>query len=204
MVDRRKQVVPWLIAAVAATAFSSCRRTTQDARAETPKAAPKKVAPKPQVLFFDKTVHVKDAAVIRFVERVVKVAVSGDYDKLRLLWTSHAEPISKSDFEKSWHNVKRVTVRLLSPVAMGGASVGSPPKPKPGYAMLADIQFDSAVVEHGGERGRRVALAMVREDDEWRLAVAPEGLRIWMDEELKRTQVEPVSDKAPASPPTSP
>ena len=201
MIDRRTQRV-WSVLAVAAitTPMSSCRRSTQDAQAETPKVAEEQPPAKPQVLFFDKALRVDDDTANQFVERVVGVAVDGDYDKLRQLWTPHAEPISKSDFEKSWHDVRRVTIRLLTRVDLGGASVGSPATPQPGYAMVADIQFDPAVVPRGEERGRRVALTMLRENGEWRLAAAPKGLRDWLDQQLKPVTEEPADDEPSPAP----
>lgn len=201
MIDRRTRMF-WsmLTAALIAMPASACRRSTQDASAEAPDVAEGAASAKPQVLFFAKALRVEDDSVNQFVERFVKVAVSGDYDKLRLLWTPRVEPMSKADFEESWHDVRRVTIRLLTQVFLGGASVGSPDLPKAGFAMVADIQFDPASVPRGGERGRQVALTMLREDGEWRLAAAPKGLRNWMNEQIKNAPPTPADEKPTPTP----
>jgi len=179
-------------AVVIVVGASSCRRGGDDPAQPTRASAPAPV-PKPQVLFFDDALRVEDATVNEFVERAMEACASGDYERIRLMWTARGEPISRSDFEQSWHDVRRVTIRILKPVMLAGAAVGSPPTPEPGYAFVADVQFDPDSVASPGEPGREAALTIVRENDEWRLASAPKAMRLWLDEQLGRADIIPAS-----------
>lgn len=197
----RSAVLHLAIAVTIALGSSSCRPAT-DEGSRTAKVEEPQAAPKPQVLHFDRTLRVEDEAVNQFLERAIEAYAKGDYERVRLMWTARGEPISQADFEQSWHPVQRVTIRALERVMLAGAAVGSPEKPEPGYAFVADVQFEPDALDPGDEPGREVPLTMVWEHDQWRLATAPEGMRLWLDSKLGRAEIgsPPARPAAPPGP----
>jgi hypothetical protein len=50
------------------------------------------------------------------------------------------------------------------------------------YAVYAQVELDPALQSHGVETKREVVLMIVREQDDWRLARAPQAMRTWIRE----------------------
>ena len=163
---------------------SACRRDGDTSHTEVI-ADP---APKTRdLLVFPNVLYVEDPGVNEFVEHAMAVCAAGDYDKFRLLWSAREEPLPRKEYEKGWQAVQEIRIQGLERVLLDaqrdveGASSGQTV-----YALLAEVSMDPDHPAAAGEPIREVALMLVHEHEEWRLAKTPKSMRTWLKERFKK------------------
>jgi hypothetical protein len=144
-------------------------------------------APKPEIvqkptdiLVFPPELHVKDESANRFLTRAMKTCGDGEYESFRSLWSILEQPLPRGDFDQGWQAVQEIRIRAFQQVFLERGRDGKKPEGETVYVVFADVSLDPS--HRAGEREphREVALMLVREKDEWRLAKAPAKMRKWV------------------------
>ena len=158
-------------------------------------------APVGRVVFPD-ALRVEDESVNEFIERAMKTCAGGVYDDFRLLWSIQREPLSREEYEKGWQAIREIRVRALEQVKL------APDSDDPGgveqlvYALLARVDLDAARLPNEEQPHREVALMLLREHDQWRLAHGPKALRAWIAKKTEIDQAAPGdAEKSPSRQP---
>ncbi len=169
-------------------AVTACRRAEQVASEAAPPADEEAKAP--EILDFPHELHTADQSVNTFVSRAMAVCASGDYDAFRLLWSVRYDPLPRDEFELGWQAVEAIRVRALEQVLLqtGVTQGGNDDQGETAYVVLADVVFDPNHPAGRRESQRRVVLMMTREQDQWRLARAPEPVRAWIKERAQTAE----------------
>ena len=122
-----------------------------------------------------------------FLRHFLETCLAGDYGGYRRLVTRAQEPESRARFEKILNALRAVTILSIEEVEL-------PQVPPPAYLVIAEADFlpgqQAALRRHGG--ARKVAILVLEEEGEWRMAVAPADFQP-ADEEASST-----SSSAPA------
>lgn len=134
------------------------------------------------VLVFPAGLHVADDSVNAFVQYAMTQCAGGDYETFRLLWSARDEVLPREEYEKGWQAVREIRLRQLRKVALVPDPEHGHPEPEIVHALLADVSLDPEHPAARDEPTREVALMIVREHDEWKLAKAPRAMREWLRE----------------------
>jgi len=147
------------------------------------------VESKPEdVLVFSREHHVDDPTVNAFVARSMRECAGGDYEQFRFLWSAREEVLPREEFDQGWQAVREIRVRKLGKVMLAADEKEGRPEPETVYALLAEVTLDQEHPAARDEPTREVALMLVREQDEWRLAKAPRTMREWLRERSGPTE----------------
>lgn len=173
---RRRFATP-AVCVVLALACGGCGET------EEPRAASKleDSAPKsPGILIFPDELRVKDESANRFLAHAMKVCGDGQYEPFRLLWSVKEEPLPRGEFDQGWQAVREIRIRAFQEVLLADENQGPTPTGETVYVVFADVSLDPK--HRAGEREpqREVALMLMREKGNWRLAKAPPKIRNWL------------------------
>jgi len=122
------------------------------------------------VLVFPDEVRTDDPAINEFVSRALDVTASRDYEEFRLLWAASDEPFARDQFERGWRSVRKISVDLLQ-------KIRDPKDDAVFYALYARAELDPDEIPPDQEPERDIVLVIRPENDEWRLAHAPERVR---------------------------
>lgn len=178
------------VAVTTAVAISLAECSSETGSQGTVKEPP--VKPSAEIVFPD-SLHVQDTTVNQFVRRAMLACASDNYDEFRSLWSVKQEPMSRQEFEKGWRAVKQIQVLALEK-AMIETAAGTPGQPADipptvVYLAFAEVYLDPALAAGRKEPSREVALMLIREHDEWRIAQPTKIMREWIREKAKsRTQ----------------
>ncbi len=124
----------------------------------------------PAVLVFPDEVHTDDPQVNELVSRALDVTAGQDYEEFRLLWAADDEPFARDQFERGWQSLKRISVDLIQKMRDPRDNVVF-------YALYARAELDPQEIPPDEEAKRDIVLVIRRENDQWRLAHAPERVR---------------------------
>lgn len=107
-----------------------------------------------------------------FLRHFLETCLAGDYDSYRKMVASGVEPESKARFDRVLRAIESLDVEQIEPVE--SASL-----PKPAYLVTGRAKFRP---EEEARRPRRpgpyrIGLLIIRENDEWRTALAPRELQ---------------------------
>jgi hypothetical protein len=132
------------------------------------------------ILVFPPELHVKDESANSFLTRAMKTCGDGEYESFRSLWSILEQPLPRGDFDQGWQAVQEIRIRAFQQVFLERGRDGKKPNGETVYVVFADVRLDPS--HRAGEREphREVALMLVREKDEWRLAKAPAKMRKWV------------------------
>jgi hypothetical protein len=136
------------------------------------------------ILQFPEELKVADAAVNRLVLEAMSACAEKRYDDFRAAWSPREDPMSRDEFEQSWHAVREIRLRALKPAMFESASEGGRPDRQRVYVAYAEVLLDP---EHrAGEREplREAVLMLIQEQGQWRLARAPKAMRAWIREQV--------------------
>lgn len=169
-------------------AILGCERTARESTTPA-KGDPQPKAPR-HVLVFPEELRTGDASVDSFIAEALEACSPGQYDKFRSLWSAREEPISSSEFEEGWQAIHELRIRALRKVRLEIPSKIPNEKNEivEHFAVLAEAKLDPKHPAAGREPVREVALLLVRENETWRLARAPENVRAWLK---KQTETPP-------------
>lgn len=146
--------------------------------------------PAPKVrdlLIFPDVLYVEDPRVNEFVGHAMAVCAAGDYDEFRLLWSAREEPLPRKEYEKGWQAVQEIRIQGLERVLLDAKKDGKGASSEQTvYALLAEVSMDPDHPAAAGEPTREVALMLVHEHEEWRLAKTPKSMRTWLKERFKK------------------
>ncbi len=117
---------------------------------------------------FPTTLRSYDPSVNVFVDRFIRVCQEGRYSELRLMYTRRLEPPTARAFVAMFNAVRGIRMRALERLPPLRALPG------PVYRLVADCDLEEFAVKQG-RRTRRVQVAIVQEEGEWRLAPFPRG-----------------------------
>jgi hypothetical protein len=170
-------------------AVAGCRK---DEPASEPPSA---TAPAPPTFDFPEDRRSDDPAVNEFINHVLAVCTSEDYDMFRLLWTAKQEPPSRQQFEKGWHAHRMIRIRELRKMKTAEGDIV--------WGALAQMEFDPELVPRPS---REVVLLLVKENDQWRLAQAPPAVRKALKPQTAPDDAGAATNglPAPATQPTNP
>jgi len=191
MASRRSIILPALVACCFAGILAAgCEKTSEP---EQGVAAPAKPA---DVLVFPSELRVSDDSVNEFVSRAMRVCGEGEYEPFRLLWSVKEDTLSRGDFEQGWQAVVKIQIRALQPVFLAADAEGSAMTGETIYVVLANVELDPAHRAGQNEPHREVALKVVKENGEWRLAKAAANIRKWIIERVANQSAEKESSPA--------
>jgi len=139
--------------------IGACERESQ------PTAGPPPTVSADSPIVFPPEVRSDDPAVNEFVRRISETCVEGDYEKFRLLWAVREDPFPRQEFERGRKALEKVRIADLQKMKT--------PKGEYLYYIHARIELDESL----HEPARDVVMLIVKEDDRWRLARAPDYLR---------------------------
>jgi len=110
--------------------------------------------------------------IIAFMRHFLETCLAGDYGGYRRLVARGTEPESRARFERILHGLRRLRVDEISPVEL-------PDLPQPCYLVVstAELVRDPKEAVPRAPETRRVAIVVIREENEWRLAPAPPALQ---------------------------
>ncbi len=139
----------------------------------------------PQVknlLIFPKELQTANQKVNDFLSLAMTAAASGDYDTFRSLWSTKTEPLSKQEFDQGWRAVKAIRIMAIEKIKV--AKDGKQPDSKPvvAYLVKARVEFDPLDSLGGGIENREAICLIEYEQNQWRLANAPQAMRAWLQE----------------------
>jgi hypothetical protein len=135
---------------------------------------------KDDVLVFPDELRLEDDAVNEYVRNAMKTCAAGDYELFRLLFSARDEVLPREEFEKGWQAVREIRVTRLQKVMLAPDEKQGRAANETVYALLADVSLDPEHPAARNEPKREVALMIVREHDEWKLAKAPRAMREWL------------------------
>ena len=164
-------VLPLLVCAAPVLFLPGCRPEESNRGDDRPPVAEK---PEVELLVFPDELRVADESVNSFMTRAMETCAAGDYNAFRLLWSAREEPLTAREFEEGWEAVREIRVRALERVLLA---------PEPDHA----------------EARPEVILMLVREHDEWRLARAPQAMRVWMRDHPPGTTPDPDEPQRPTT-----
>jgi hypothetical protein len=157
---------------VLSMATHGCRREVDSE--ESPSAADD---PQGRRVVFPPELRVADDDVNALVRDAIETCRRGDYQDFRLLWSTQVDPMPRYEFETYWGYVDRLRVIAL---------VRDPRPEQERYAVLVEVTCDPRELPPEHELSRQpvrlIALLILPEGDEWRLAPASERLRAWLVE----------------------
>lgn len=110
--------------------------------------------------------------VTAFLRHFLETCLAGDYESYRKMVASGVEPESKARFDRVLRAIESLDVEQIEPVE--SASL-----PKPAYLVTGRVKFRP---EEEARRPRRpgphrIGLLIIRENNEWRTALAPRELQ---------------------------
>ena len=166
------------IAALVLTALAGCNRKPKPAKPAAPAANEDDVDPpaaKPEYSF---AAGLEQAypEVVGFLRHFLATSLVGDYSGYRRLVARAVgprtvDPESRGRFEKILYSLRALTVESIEPLDLRAV-------PPPLYLVTARAEFDpSRRVALRRGSNNRVAILVLKEDDEWRMAPAPEDLQ---------------------------
>lgn len=134
-------------------------------------------------MIFPDALRCAEESVNEFVLNAMQTTTHGDYDSYRLLWSAFEKPLTRREYEEGWSAVKTVELRALQKVKVSGW-----PDVERGGEELTTVYLLAAAVsidpQHRMARRqpphRDVALMLVSEQGQWRLAEPPPRLRKWL------------------------
>jgi|GEM_PF-1409725 len=163
--------------------FAACGRS-QDAPTDATPLPEKGASKSSDILIFPVEMRIKDDSANRFLARAMAVCAEGRYEPFRLLWSVKETPLSRGDFQKGWQAVERIQIRAFQEVFLAKGGGEDPPEGETVYVVLADVHLDPNQRAGKREPDREVALMLVREKGEWRLAKTPAKMRKWIKDRV--------------------
>lgn len=189
-------VLPLLVCAAPVLFLPGCRPEESNRGDDRPPVAEK---PEVELLVFPDELRVADESVNSFMTRAMETCAAGDYNAFRLLWSAREEPLTAREFEEGWEAVREIRVRALERVLLAPEPDHAEARPEVVYAAWAAVEFDPAHRAGQVEARREVILMLVREHDEWRLARAPQAMRVWMRDHPPGTTPDPDEPQRPTT-----
>jgi hypothetical protein len=104
----------------------------------------------------------------------------GDYELFRLMWSAREEVLPRDEYEQGWQAVREIRLTRLEKVMLAPNEKQGRTTAQTVYALLADVSLDPEHPAARNEPNRQVALMIVREHDDWKLARAPRTMREWL------------------------
>ncbi len=106
--------------------------------------------------------------VVGFMRHFLETCLAGDYGAYRAMVTRRSDPESRARFERILHTLSRLSIESI-------VSVKVPDLEFPAYLVVSRAEFiPQPKAERARDRGpRRVAILVLKEDGEWRFALAP-------------------------------
>lgn len=177
----RISMMVWL---VAGGMSGACRRG--ESNPANPASGDAATGERPARLVYTDNLHVADSAVNAFINRAMAVCAAGVYSDFRLLWSAGADPMPRDEFEQGWQAVQQIRI-LAVEKALLEADTEPPVAESPVvYAIYAEVALDPMHPAARTKPNRWVALMLVREQEQWRLARAPKRMRTWIQTQAER------------------
>ncbi len=114
----------------------------------------------------------REPEIAGFLRHLLETCLVGDYEGYRMLVARSVEPDSRARFEKTLGALKSVVIENIE-------AVHSDRLPEPCYRVLARAEFhpEAQARRARGRAVRNFALLVVREEGQWRAALAPAELQ---------------------------
>lgn len=191
--DRRRWVCGF--AAAALLGVAACDRGTPADRgaAATQPHAPVPVTEQKPTYSFAEGLEEDYPAAVGFLRTFLETALAGDYAGYRRLVARSSDPESRARFEKILNSLRSLTFETIEETEVQ-------PYPPPVYVATARVDFlpDRKVTLRRGDRST-LAILVLREEGELRMALAPSALQPGGEEELT-TASAPATTSAPSYP----
>lgn len=160
--------VTWAaVAGAALLALASCGKKDKDAAATEPNRAPPFPASLPRYSL-PRELEQQHPEVVDFLKQFVETCYVGDYGSYRLLVARAVNPESRERFEAIIRAIDNIDVESITPIDQP-----PPPWSPPAYLVVTHVDFkpDSRIALR--RASRRLAILVVQEEGEWRIAPAP-------------------------------
>lgn len=118
---------------------------------------------------------------VSFLRRFLETCLAGDYAGYRRLVARTGDPESRGRFEKILNSLKSLAVQSIEEVQI-------PQVPPPSYVVTSQVEFlpdRKVALRHRGNN--RIAILIVQEEGEFRMALAPPAWQPELDEESATT-----------------
>ena len=159
---------------------SGCSRQADGKSGDPDSAALRPGVKSEDVLIFPDDLRVEDPAVNDYVRLAMTTCAGGDYELFRLMWSAREEVLPRDEYEQGWQAVREIRLTRLEKVMLAPNEKQGRTTAQTVYALLADVSLDPEHPAARNEPNRQVALMIVREHDDWKLARAPRTMREWL------------------------
>jgi len=168
----------------------SCDRQERSSSGrESQEAASAFVRPAPVIpeYTFEEACRRQHPEIVDFLQQFLETCLAGDYGGYRRLSSRLREPETRERFEAVYHAIRSLHIDLIEPLALSGL-------PQPVYRVVCTADFHPDSRARLRRKSNRVAVLVIREQEQWRILPAPAEWQPDRDE---------VPESAPASVPTS-